>query len=109
MDTVEASVDGGQSWRAGRPGQGSPSLLVRPWSYQFVPVAGRHVVMVKATNRLVKSQPRKPISNPPAITTTRCRPFRSMRRDREETIRALMMLAALLIAAPAGPANRTSS
>ncbi len=64
IDTVEVSVDGGQSWRPGALGEDLGRYSFRPWSYQFVPVAGAHVVMVKATNRLGQSQPREPIPNP---------------------------------------------
>jgi len=64
MQTVDVSVDGGQSWRPAALGEDLGRFSFRPWSYQFVPVAGRHVVMVKATNRLGQSQPREPIPNP---------------------------------------------
>jgi DMSO/TMAO reductase YedYZ molybdopterin-dependent catalytic subunit len=64
IDTVEVSVDGGQSWRPAALGEDLGRFSFRPWSYQFVPEAGTHVVMVKATNRLGQSQPRKAIPNP---------------------------------------------
>jgi sulfite dehydrogenase len=61
---VEVSVDGGQSWRPAALGEDLGRFSFRPWSYEFVPVTGTHVVMVKATNRLGQSQPREPIPNP---------------------------------------------
>ncbi len=64
IDTVEVSVDGGQSWRPAALGEDLGRFSFRPWSYQFAPVAGTHVVMVKATNRLGQSQPREAIPNP---------------------------------------------
>lgn len=64
IDTVEVSVDEGQSWRPAALGEDLGRFSFRPWSCQFAPVAGTHVVMVKATNRLGQSQPREPIPNP---------------------------------------------
>jgi len=64
MQTVEVSVDGGQSWRPAALGEDLGPFSFRPWSYQFAPVAGAHVVMVKATNRIGQSQPIEPIANP---------------------------------------------
>jgi hypothetical protein len=64
IDTVEVSVDGGQSWRPAALGEDLGRFSFRPWSYQFVPAAGTHVAMVKATNRLGQSQPREAIPNP---------------------------------------------
>ena len=64
IETVDVSVDGGQSWRPAALGEDLGRFSFRPWSYQFVPVAGPHMVMVKATNRVGQSQPLAPIANP---------------------------------------------
>jgi hypothetical protein len=101
IDTVGVSVDGGQSWRPAALGEDLGRFSFRPWSYQFVPEAGTHVVTVKATNRLGQSQPREAIPNPADYHHNPVQTI-SSRSDREESaMRALMMLAALLIAVPA--------
>jgi hypothetical protein len=64
IETVIVSADGGQNWRPAALGEDLGRFSFRPWSYQFVPVPGPHVVMAKATNRLGQSQPLEPIPNP---------------------------------------------
>jgi hypothetical protein len=64
IETVIVSVDGGQNWRPAALGEDLGRFSFRPWSSQFVPVPGPHVVMAKATNRLGQSQPLEPIPNP---------------------------------------------
>jgi DMSO/TMAO reductase YedYZ molybdopterin-dependent catalytic subunit len=64
IETVIVSVDGGQNWRPAALGEDLGRFSFRPWSSQFVPVAGPHVVMAKATNRLGQTQPLEPIPNP---------------------------------------------
>ena len=64
IQTVEVSVDGGESWRLATLGEDLGRFSFRPWSYTFTPSAGNHAVLVKATNGLGASQPTTAIFNP---------------------------------------------
>jgi len=62
---VEASTDGGKTWAAAALGEPQGCFAFRTWRK---PVCfartGRHVVMVRANNRIGQTQPADPIANP---------------------------------------------
>jgi DMSO/TMAO reductase YedYZ molybdopterin-dependent catalytic subunit len=61
---VEVSTDGGGSWKAASLGKDLGRYSFRPWRLAFTPEAGRHALMVRATNRLGASQPMEAVFNP---------------------------------------------
>jgi DMSO/TMAO reductase YedYZ molybdopterin-dependent catalytic subunit len=65
MSTVEVSIDGGKSWTAAPLGKDNGPFALRSWSLHFAPKApGKHVVMVRATNKIGQSQTTALIPNP---------------------------------------------
>jgi len=65
ISSVDISVDGGKTWTAATLGQDLGQFAFRPWSHRFSPKAvGRHVVKVRATNRIGQSQTTALIANP---------------------------------------------
>jgi hypothetical protein len=65
MGTVEVSVDGGKTWTAAALGKDHGPFALRSWSLHFAPkVAGKHVVMARATNKIGQSQTTVLIPNP---------------------------------------------
>jgi DMSO/TMAO reductase YedYZ molybdopterin-dependent catalytic subunit len=65
ISSVDISVDGGKTWTAAALGQDLGQFAFRPWSHRFSPEAvGRHVVKVRATNRIGQSQTTALIANP---------------------------------------------
>lgn len=54
--TVEASIDGGQTWSAATLGDDLGRYAFRPWSFAFAAKRGRNTVTVKATNMLGQTQ-----------------------------------------------------
>jgi sulfite dehydrogenase len=65
MSTVEVSIDGGKSWAAALLGRDQGPFALRSWSLHFAPKApGKHVVMVRATNKIGQSQTTALIPNP---------------------------------------------
>lgn len=61
---VEASHDGGATWRLAELGPDLGRFSWRQWTYACTPTPGEHVVMAKATNRLGASQVFDLIFNP---------------------------------------------
>ena len=65
LSSVEVSVDGGKTWAAAALGKDNGPFALRAWNLHFVPrVAGKHVVKVRATNRIGQSQTTALIANP---------------------------------------------
>ncbi|MBI1206322.1 MAG: molybdopterin-dependent oxidoreductase [Azospirillum sp.] len=56
ISEVLVSTDGGKDWRPATLGEDLGRFSFRPWSFRFVPQAGEHVIMAKATNRVGASQ-----------------------------------------------------
>jgi sulfite dehydrogenase len=61
---VVLSSDGGQSWIAAKLGEDLGKYSFRPWQATLQLPAGKHEVMVRATNRIGQSQPLSPLWNP---------------------------------------------
>jgi DMSO/TMAO reductase YedYZ molybdopterin-dependent catalytic subunit len=65
LSSVEVSVDGGKTWAAAALGKDNGPFALRAWNLHFVPrVAGKHVVMARATNKIGQSQATVLIPNP---------------------------------------------
>jgi sulfite dehydrogenase len=65
LSSVEVSIDGGKSWTEAALGKDSGPFALRTFSLHFVPkVAGKHVVMARATNKIGQSQATVLIPNP---------------------------------------------
>jgi DMSO/TMAO reductase YedYZ molybdopterin-dependent catalytic subunit len=65
IQVVEASTDGGRTWRPTELGRDLGKFSWRQWSHGFrADRAGAHTIMVKATNRLGSSQAYDLIFNP---------------------------------------------
>ncbi|MBF0561119.1 MAG: molybdopterin-dependent oxidoreductase [Alphaproteobacteria bacterium] len=63
--TVEVSTDGGETWHRAVLGADLGRFSFKPWSHSFVPSkAGKHTVMVKATNPQGATQTFELVFNP---------------------------------------------
>jgi len=57
INEVDVSSDGGQTWTAAMLGENHGPFALRAWRLQFAAqVPGRHVIMVRAINRIGQSQ-----------------------------------------------------
>jgi DMSO/TMAO reductase YedYZ molybdopterin-dependent catalytic subunit len=61
---VAVSADGGKDWRIAVLGEDLGKYSFRPWSIKMDLPAGKHELMVRATNRIGQSQPLVPLWNP---------------------------------------------
>jgi len=65
LSMVEVSVDGGKTWTEAALGKDNGPFALHTFSLHFVPrVAGKHVVMARATNKIGQSQATVLIPNP---------------------------------------------
>jgi hypothetical protein len=65
VNLVEVSSDGGKTWTAATLGKDLGPYALRSWSLHFSPKApGKHVIMVRATNKIGQSQATVLIQNP---------------------------------------------
>ncbi|HXW73007.1 MAG TPA: molybdopterin-dependent oxidoreductase [Methylocella sp.] len=66
IQSVEVSVDGGESWRDAKLGEDLGRFAFRMFNYSFVPTAeGKHTVIARTTNKIGQTQPADLIQNPP--------------------------------------------
>jgi DMSO/TMAO reductase YedYZ molybdopterin-dependent catalytic subunit len=65
VNLVEVSSDGGKTWTAAMLGKDLGPYALRSWSLHFSPkMPGKHVIMVRATNKIGQSQATVLIQNP---------------------------------------------
>jgi DMSO/TMAO reductase YedYZ molybdopterin-dependent catalytic subunit len=65
IQTVEVSVNGGETWRSAELGKDYGKYAWRQWRYTFSPEQkGKYAIMAKASNRIGSTQTFTPIFNP---------------------------------------------
>ena len=64
ISDVEVSADGGRSWVEAALGEDLGKYSFREWRSSVALPAGKHRLMVRATNRIGQSQPLEPLWNP---------------------------------------------
>jgi sulfite dehydrogenase len=64
ISDVVVSVDGGKSWGEADLGENLGRYSFREWNAKVALPAGKHRLMVRATNRIGQSQPLQPLWNP---------------------------------------------
>ena len=65
IQTVEISINDGQSWAPATLGEDAGRFSFRQWRYGFTPAKpGRYTIVAKATNRLGQTQTAELIQNP---------------------------------------------
>ena len=65
ISDVVVSTDGGKSWVEADLGENLGKYSFRQWSAKVALPAGKHRLMVRASNRIGQSQPLEPLWNPP--------------------------------------------
>ena len=65
ISDVVVSGDGGKSWVEADLGENLGKYSFRQWSAKVALPAGKHRLMVRASNRIGQSQPLEPLWNPP--------------------------------------------
>ena len=65
ISDVVVSTDGGKSWVEADLGENLGKYSFRQWSATVALPAGKHRLMVRASNRIGQSQPLEPLWNPP--------------------------------------------
>ena len=65
ISDVVVSTDGGKSWVEADLGENLGKYSFRQWNAKVALPAGKHRLMVRASNRIGQSQPLEPLWNPP--------------------------------------------
>ena len=65
ISDVVVSGDGGKTWVEADLGESLSKYSFRQWNAKVALPAGKHRLMVRATNRIGQSQPLEPLWNPP--------------------------------------------